>query len=80
MIPLHGHTCYYFNVFPGECKIYQDIFQDFLTKSIRFLFVSRFFPENHFTAAGMCRKGLPPPLGIPSQAMPVCLFFHRISL
>jgi hypothetical protein len=48
--------------FPGECKIYQDIFQDFLTKSIRFLFVSRFFPENHFTAAGMCRKGLPPPL------------------
>ena len=31
--------------FPGECKIYQDIFQDFLTKSIRFLFVSRFFPE-----------------------------------
>ena len=56
--------------FPGECKIYQDIFQDFLTKSIRFLFVSRFFPENHFTAAGMCRKGLPPPLWnpLPSHA------------
>ncbi|RHR51633.1 hypothetical protein DWX00_04695 [Blautia sp. AF17-9LB] len=67
--------------FPGECKIYQDIFQDFLTKSIRFLFVSRFFFQKITLQLPACAgKGFLLRFGIPSQAMPVCLFFHRISL
>ena len=48
--------------FPGECKIYQDIFQDFLTKSFRFLFVSRFFPEFFLQLPACAGEGLPPPL------------------
>ena len=71
MIPLHGHTCYYFNVFSRRMQDLPGYFPRFSDKKYPFsLRQPFFFPENHFTAAGMCRKGLPPPLWnpLPSHA------------
>ena len=71
MIPLHGHTCYYFNVFSRRMQDLPGYFPRFSDKKYPFsLRQPFFFSENHFTAAGMCRKGLPPPLWnpLPSHA------------
>ena len=71
MIPLHGHTCYHFNVFSQRMQDLPGYFPRFSDKKYPFsLRQPFFFPENHFTAAGMCRKGLPPPLWnpLPSHA------------